>query len=99
MRDSYLLVYAQKLIANNESRVTILDVSGVIRQNPEMKEAIRLIEQTAPNHIALFNQNKIEKDLLADQDLMLISLESWQKVVETPTDWLEESPSTLIIKA
>ena len=99
VRDSYLLVYAQKLIANNESRVTILDVSGVIRQNPEMKEAIRLIEQTAPNHIALFNQNKIEKDLLADQDLMLISLESWQTVVETPTDWLEESPSTLIIKA
>lgn len=99
VKDSFLLVYAQKLIANNEARVSILDMSGAIRQNPEMKEAIRLIEQIAPNHIALYQQTQVEKEFLADQDLMLISLESWQKMLEGPNDWIEDTPSTLIIKA
>ena len=99
VRDSFLLVYAQKLIANNESRVSILDMSGAIRQNPEMKEAIRLIEQIAPNHIALYQEPQIQKEFLADQDLMLISLESWQKLLESQKDWVEDIPSTLIIKA
>jgi len=98
VRDSFLLVYAQKLIANNESRVSILDVTGAIRQNPEMKEAIRLIEQTAPNHMALFSQNKVEKEFMAEQDLMLIGLESWNKAIETGSEWLSGAPSTLIIK-
>lgn len=99
VRDSFLFVYAQKLIANNQSKVIILDVSGTIKQNPEMREAIRLIEQTAPNHIALFAQNKLDKAMIAEQDLMLISMESWQKVVENNEKWIEEAPSMLIIKA
>ena len=98
VRDSFLFVYAQKLIANNESRVTILDVTGSIKQNPEMREAIRLIEQTAPNHIALFAQNKLEKGMMEEQDLMLISLDSWQKAVEDQESWLSDSPSVLILK-
>lgn len=99
VKDSFLLVYAQKLISNNGSMISILDVTGTIKQNPEMKEAIRLIELTAPNHIALFNQNKIEKEFLIRQDLMLISIESWQNAIETQSIWLSGAPSTLIIKA
>jgi len=81
--DSFLLIYAQKLIHNNNARVIVLDSTGVIKQNPEMKEAIRSIEQIAPNHIALYNENKIDKEFLATQDLMLISLDSWRKAIET----------------
>lgn len=97
--DSFLFVYAQKLIANNGSRITVLDVTGAIKQNPEMREAIRLIEQTAPQQIALFAQNKLDKNVIDEQDLMLISMESWQKSLENHEPWLKESPSTLIIKA
>ncbi len=96
--DSFLLIYAQKLIHNNNARVVVLDSTGVIKQNPEMKEAIRSIEQIAPNHIALYNENKINRDFLGDQDLMLISLDSWRKAVETQSIWLPQTPSTLIIK-
>lgn len=96
--DSFLLIYAQKLIHNNNARVVVLDSTGVIKQNPEMKEAIRSIEQIAPNHIALYNENKINKDFLGEQDLMLISLDSWRKAVETQSIWLPQTPSTLIIK-
>jgi hypothetical protein len=81
--DSFLLIYAQKLIHNN---------------NAEMKEAIRSIEQIAPNHIALYNENKINRDFLSGQDLMLISLDSWRKAIETQSIWLPQTPSILILK-
>jgi hypothetical protein len=96
--DSFLLIYAQKLIQNNDAQIIILDAGGVIKQNPELKETIRSIEQTAPNHIALFNENKIDRDFLQQQDLMIISMESWKKAVETQSVWLSNSPSILIIK-
>jgi len=96
--DSFLLIYAQKLIHNSNARIVVLDSTGVIKQNPEMRETIRSIEQIAPNHIALYNQNKIDRDFLAGQDLMLISLDSWKKAVETQSTWLPQTPSTLILK-
>lgn len=96
--DSFLLIYAQKLIHNNNSRVVVLDSTGVIKQNPEMRESIRSIEQIAPNHIALYNENRINKEFLAGQDLMLISLDSWRKAIETQSIWLPQTPSTLILK-
>lgn len=96
--DSFLLIYAQKLIHNNGSRVVILDVSGVIRQNPEMKEAIRSIEQVAPNHIALYNERRIEREFLDQQNLMMISLDSWKKAIASRSIWLSGIPSALIIK-
>jgi len=96
--DAYLINYAQKLIHNNESQITILDSKGLIKNNPEIKEMIRSIEQKAPNHITLLNEQKIEKEFLLKQDLMLISLNSWKKLVETRGIWLSNTPSTLIIQ-
>ena len=96
--DAYLIHYAQKLIHNNESQITILDSKGLIKNNPEIKEMIRSIEQKAPNHITLLNEQKIEKEFLLKQDLMLISLNSWKKLVETRGIWLSNTPSTLIIQ-
>ncbi|GAA4308243.1 cation:proton antiporter [Compostibacter hankyongensis] len=96
--DHFLLQYAQKLIHNNEARVIILDASGTIRQHTAIKETIRSIEQTAPNHIAFYEDNAIEKELLSRQDLMLVSLESWRKLIGTQSLWLSHIPSVLVIK-
>ena len=96
--DSFLLIYAQKLIHNSNARIMVLDSAGVIKQNPEMKEAIRSIEQIAPNHISLYKANKIDRNFLSGQDLMLISLDSWKKALETQSIWLPQTPSTLILK-
>ncbi|WP_396150895.1 cation:proton antiporter [Flavobacterium sp.] len=96
--DAFLITYAQKLIHNNEAQVTILDSTGFIKNNAEIKEMIRSIEQKAPNHITVMNEQKIEKEFLLKQDLMLISLNSWKKLVETRGVWLSNTPSTLIIQ-
>lgn len=97
LSDFYLLEYAKRLINNNNSQIIILDVAGQIRNNIEVKELIRSIEQVAPNHITLYNEKKIEKEFLNAQDLMLISSKSWKNLIDTKSLWLSDIPSTLII--
>lgn len=95
--DANLIQYAQKLIHNAESQVVVYDSVGLIKSFAEIKEQIRAIEQTAPNHISLQNQKIIQKEFLQDQDLMIVSMESWKKLIETKSIWLSEIPSVLII--
>lgn len=97
VKDAKLITYAQKLIHNSGAQVIVLDAAGQIKNNASIKEKIRAIEQNAPNHIALQNQQVIEKNFLSQQDLMIISIESWKKLVDTKSVWLSDIPSTLII--
>lgn len=96
LKDAFLIKYAQKLISNSGAQVTILDANGQVKDS-EMKELIREIEQNAPNHINLVKQTEIGKDILKLQDLMIISLESWKRLIEKQTIWLTNTPSVLII--
>lgn len=96
--DAFLIDFAQKLISNSGSQVTVLDADGSIKKNPQIKEAIRSIEHTVPNHIQLLNEKKLEKEFLQSQDLLIISVDSWKKLVESRSTWLNNTPSLLILK-
>ena len=96
--DAFLIEYAHKLIANAGSQVTILDADGFVKNNPHIKESIRSVEQVVPNHIQLLSQKKLEKEFLQSQDLMMISVESWKKLLESRSPWLNNTPSLLILK-
>jgi len=96
--DTFLVKFAQKLISNSESQITLLDVSGLLKNNVELKEKIRAIEQTAPNYINIQNERIIDKAFLSDQNLMIVSIESWKKLVDSKSLWLSDIPSTLIVK-
>jgi len=96
--DSFILIYAQKFIYNKSTTITIVDVAGVIRQNPELSENILSVQSAHPDSVQLLNVESVESKLLDQQDLVLISLESWRKVVEEQNEWLSKSPSVLIIK-
>lgn len=95
--DSFLIYFARKLINNSNAQVTFLDATGAIKTNADIKEAIRAIEQIAPNHINLLDERVIEIDFLKKQDLMLISSDSWKGLVESKSLWLSRIPSTLIM--
>jgi Kef-type K+ transport system membrane component KefB len=96
--DAFLIDFAQKLISNSGSQVTVLDADGSVKNNPHIKETIRSIEHNVPNHIQLINQKKLEKEFLQSQDLMIISVDSWKKLVESRSTWLNNTPSLLLIK-
>lgn len=97
--DIVLLEYARKLIHNNQTRITILDLASKINQNSLFCEAIRAIEQVQPNHITVYNKQLIDSNFLSRQDLMLIGLTSWKSLITKKETWLSETPSVLIIKS
>ncbi len=95
--DHFLIQYGQKLITNSESQITLFDAVGKIKNEPVTKEAIRAIEQTAPNHITLMSERILDPEFLKSQQLMIISMESWKKLVDSKSLWLADIPSTLIV--
>jgi Kef-type K+ transport system membrane component KefB len=96
--DGFLMEFAQKLIHNNGSQITVLDADGQVRNSREIQESVRSIEQIAPNHIMMMQERTIKKEFLEQQDLMIISLESWKKLIDSHSIWLNNTPSVLIIK-
>jgi Kef-type K+ transport system membrane component KefB len=96
--DSFLLDYAQKLIYNNNSKVEILDVNGDIHNNFVVQSALESLEQKYPNNINLMEDRVVKKEFLANQDVMIISLESWKALVDSRSVWLSGIPSVLILK-
>ena len=97
IKDTNLINYAEKLIHNSSTQVVVLDAAGQLKNNSETQEKIKTIEKNAPNHITLQNQRVVEKAFLQQQDIMIISINSWKKLVATKSVWLSDIPSTLII--
>jgi Kef-type K+ transport system membrane component KefB len=96
--DSFLIDYAQKLIYNNNSTITILDVKGHAKNNFVIQSAVTSLEQIHPNNLAIVTDKVVSLPFLEKQDLMLISLESWKSLLDSDSDWLIGVPSVLIIK-
>lgn len=96
-QDAFLVPYAQKLIHNSGAQVSILDATGEIKNGMAIREAIRVIEQEAPNAISLLTDKVIDRQFLSQQSLMLITTESWHQLVESKSVWLTDVPSSLVI--
>jgi Kef-type K+ transport system membrane component KefB len=96
--DSFLMDYAQKLIYNNNSHITVLDVKDQVSSNFILKSAIRSLETKHPQNISLMKDKTIKKEFLEKQDLMIISIESWKALVDSRSVWLTNIPSVLIMK-
>jgi Kef-type K+ transport system membrane component KefB len=96
--DAFLIEYAQKLIHNNGAQITVLNALEEKQNNRDLLETIRSIEQIAPNHIMMLHDRTLKKEFLDQQDLMIISLDSWKKLVNSQSTWLNNTPSILIVK-
>jgi Kef-type K+ transport system membrane component KefB len=96
--DSPLLTFAQKLVHNNGTSITFVDLAGVFEQSPEMLAVVRGMEAAAPDHVRLISQVDLNEAALKDQDLMLIGLDSWRRSVEKESPWLGSAPSMLIMR-
>jgi hypothetical protein len=96
--DSFLIDYVTKLILNSNSNVTILDINGFVTSDEKIEKSITILEKEHPQNIAVLKENNLKAGFLAQQNLMLISLESWKKLVESQSVWLSNVPSVLILK-
>ncbi len=96
--DAFLVDYIQKFVFNNNSKINIVDANHQIENNFLIKNAIENLEKKYPDNITIVNETQILKPFLIKQDLMVISLDGWKKVVDSQSVWLSNLPSVLIIK-
>ncbi|HXH18112.1 MAG TPA: cation:proton antiporter [Chitinophagales bacterium] len=95
--DLFLTSYIKQLVRNDKITINILVLGGV-QKDPVVKEELNSIVSLMPHRIILLGERTIDKTLLSIQDLMIISFNSWRKLVESQNLWLANAPSTLIIK-
>jgi len=96
--DTFLIDYAQKLIYNNNSHISILNSNEQLKNNFIIQNAITTLENKYPNNLTLADERIMKKEFLTNKDLMIISLDSWKKLVDSGSVWLSNIPSILIIK-
>jgi hypothetical protein len=98
IEDAFLIDYAQKLIYNNDSKVTVLEINNQVKNNFVIENSIKALENNYPQNISVIDESEMKAGFLAKQDLMIISLESWKNLVDSQSVWLSTVPSVLIIK-
>ncbi|WP_353719653.1 cation:proton antiporter [Dyadobacter sp. 676] len=96
--DKSLLPFAERLAAVSDLHITVMDPSQAVSRHSEIGDALKALQEQSPENVALLYENVLEKDFLQGMDLMVISLQSWKKAVESHSVWLSNSPSVLIIR-
>ena len=77
----------------------VWDAIGAIESNPKMQKLYQTYVKKAEERMYLWDDNKkIDKDFIMTQDLCIIGIDGWNKLIGTSLPWIEVLPSTLIIK-
>ncbi len=97
-QDAFLIGFAHRIMANSNAHVTFLDPNNAIKDNPEIAGRIASIEQQLPLNLTMMYERTMRKEFLVRQDLMVVSLESWKKLVDSQSIWLSNISSVLILK-
>ena len=96
--DAFLFDYAERLIFNNNTKVTIIENEGQRKNNFIIENAVAGLKLKYANNLQIVEYGKLNKPLLEKQDLIVVSLESWKKIVDEEETWLSDIPSALIVK-
>ena len=86
----WLAPYLEKLSTNTKAHVSITGAAHNFKNSPLATAAKKI-----PLHF--IPEANIGTGLLQHYDLVLISEESWRKLVESKVEWLTDVPSTLIV--
>jgi hypothetical protein len=97
-KDIFLVEYIRRLIKNSEAQITVTDPNNHLRNNTNIKETIRAIEQEAPNYITLNYHDVIDGEYITQFQLMVISTYGWNKLIDLQPKWLDKTPSILILQ-
>lgn len=86
--DQFLLEYVKRLKKNSIAKISIFDTYEVMNDN----------NKVVHENVKVVHSSKLEKDFLKEQDLLILSMDSWKKLIDTRSVWLNNTPSLLIIK-
>jgi hypothetical protein len=96
--DAFLIEYAQKLIHNNDSKITLIDINNQLKTTFVLEKSIEALQKNYPSNVKIVTDKDMNAGFFINQDLMMIGLDSWKTLVDSQSIWLSNVPSTLIIK-
>jgi len=92
--DKFLLKYGEKFLMNSAKELTINDGNRILQND---KSTIDSLRSNGSKKINIQYEETFSQTFLNNFDLIIISLESWDKIRETNSEWIKNSPSLLII--
>ena len=95
--DGWLISYIEKLVTNSGAVITMTDATHTFKKMPINITTVDRGDNHKNEQHGFIKESLIEKDFLQEQDLMLISAESWKKLIDDKTAWLADIPSTLVL--
>jgi hypothetical protein len=96
--DLFLFHYAERLMRNVDAQVTLLDVSGLTSREPQFQAEAQRLMKLAPGRITILERTMVDKEFLQRFSFLLISYANWMRLAESRSVWLQQVPSTLILK-
>lgn len=96
--DFFLFDYAKKFCDNSGSKISILDLTGKLKNHEKIKREISEMNYKYSKVIHLMTEINPGDDFIARQDLILISFEGWKNMFETKSTWIQGLTSSLIIR-
>lgn len=98
-RDVHIFQFVNRLSFREKTSIVVWDAIGIIETEPRMKKLYQQISKRTDGRMSLWDNNeKIDLDFIRSQDLILIGLEGWNKLISSAISWSHTLPSTLIIK-
>jgi len=92
--DKFLLQFGRKFLMNSASELTIIDRNNFLQKDKSVDEMIKV---NTSKKINFKTEMKLPDTSANNYDLILISLESWDKIREINREWIKNSSSLLII--
>lgn len=86
--DQFLLEYIKRMKKSSEAKISIFDTYEVMNED----------NKVVHENVKIITSSKLERDFLKEQDLLILSMDSWKKLIDTNSVWLNNTPSLLIIK-
>ncbi|MFA6567222.1 MAG: cation:proton antiporter [Victivallales bacterium] len=97
--DVFLLAFIKKFIKNSDSVIEIFDKEGVLTNNPAVNSEIESMNYHKHNAIRFIGRSEIEQNtFFGKHQLVLVSYNGWKTLVKSHKDWINKTPSSLIIK-
>jgi hypothetical protein len=96
--DVVLMHLIKKLIISSNAHITLYDAGGQWSESQPLVAAVAALEHGNPTGIVQLPATAMNRDLMREFDLMLVSLEGWTKLIDSEAEWLDSTPSTLIVR-
>lgn len=95
--DRSLLSFIYQLHLNAMTEITIIDISGFRIDNPKFYQISKTVSLLNIPKIKIMDYKNIENNFLLMFDLVILSAAHWQKLSESNSTWIDNSPSILIM--